>query len=125
MTSVNVIVTIKVFMRIITYRSCLDMSSYLANNFEKLLGSLCKPNSLAKVWQNLRNPKVSLDQLTSLRIHNHNNIISYLNDNSIRSKFDDLKLITDENVDILCIAETKIDCFFPNLFCLVIIIPIG
>ena len=57
MTSVNVIVTIKVFMRIITYRSCLDMSSYLANNFEKLLGSLCKPNSLAKVWQNLRKSK--------------------------------------------------------------------
>ena len=28
--------------------------------------------------------------------------------NSIRNKFDDLKLMIDENVDILCIAETKI-----------------
>ena len=59
-------------------------------------------------------PKVSLDGLKSLRIHNNSNIIvSYLN-NSIRNKFDDLKLVIDENVDILCIAETKIDESFPT-----------
>ena len=52
----------------------------------------------------------SLDGLKSLRIHNHSNItFSYLNINSIRKKLDDLKLIIHENVDILCIAETKID----------------
>ena len=45
---------------------------------------------------------------------NHSNIThSYLNINSIRKKFDDLKLIINENVDILCIAETKIDESFP------------
>ena len=55
-------------------------------------------------------PKVSLNELKSLRIRNHKNIIvSCLNINSIRNKFDGLKLITDENVDILCIADTKID----------------
>ena len=41
-------------------------------------------------------------------------MVSYLNINSIRNKFDDLKLIIDENVDILCIAETKIDESFPT-----------
>ena len=57
----------------------------------------------------------SLDGLKSLRIHNHSNItFSYLNINSIRKKFDDLKVIVYENVDILCIAETKIDESFPT-----------
>ena len=59
----------------------------------------------------------SLDGLKSLRIHNHANItFSYLNINSIRKTFDDLKLklIINENVDILCIAETKIDESFPT-----------
>ena len=52
----------------------------------------------------------SLDGLKSLRIHNHSNIIlSYLNINSIRNKFDDLELMVNENLDILCIAETKIE----------------
>ena len=50
----------------------------------------------------------SLDGLKSLRIHNHSNItFPYLNINSIRKKLDDLKVIVYENVDILCIAETK------------------
>ena len=57
----------------------------------------------------------SLDGLKSLRIHNHSNItFSYLNINSIRKKLDDLKLIITENVDILCIAATKIDESFPT-----------
>ena len=56
-----------------------------------------------------------LDGLKSLRIHNHSNItFSYLNINSIRKKLDYLKLIINENVDILCIAETKIDESFPT-----------
>ena len=57
----------------------------------------------------------SLDRLKSLRIHNHSDItFSYLNINSIRKKFDDLKIIINENADILCIAETKIDESFPT-----------
>ena len=57
----------------------------------------------------------SLDGLKSLRIHNHSNIaFPYLNINSIRKKLDDLKVIVYENVDILCIAETKIDESFPT-----------
>ena len=56
-----------------------------------------------------------LDKIKSLRIHNYDNIIfAYLNINSIRNKFDNLKSIINENVDILCIAETKIDESFPT-----------
>ena len=106
-------------------RSCLNKgklhlnrrgSSYLTNNFKKFVGSSWKSDPLAKVCQNTqKHPKVSLDGLKSLRVHDHSNIIiSYLNINSIRNKFDDLKLIIDENIDILCLAETKIDESFPT-----------
>ena len=55
----------------------------------------------------------SIDGLKSLRIHSHSNFtLSYLKVNSIRKKFDDLKLTI--NADILCIAETKIDEIFPT-----------
>ena len=57
----------------------------------------------------------SIDGLKSLRIHNHSNItLSYLNVNSVRKKSDDLELTINENADILCIAETKIDETFPT-----------
>ena len=72
-----------------------------------------KSGPLPKICQNThKHPKLSLDELKSLRILNHNNIIvSYSNINSNRKKFDDLKLIIDENVDILYIVETKIESF--------------
>ena len=48
--------------------------------------------------------------------HSHlNNIIfSYLNINSSRNKFGDLDKVVDGNIDIVCIAETKLDESFPN-----------
>ena len=76
-------------------------------NFKKFEGFLWKSDPLAKVCQNNpKHPKVSLDQLTSLRIHNHNNnIVSYLNIiNSIRNKVDEL---IGKNVATPCIVETK------------------
>ena len=90
--------------------------SYFANNFKKIVGSLWKSAPLAKVYQNTHNhPKVSLDELKSLRIRNQDNVIvSYLKINSTRNKFNDLKLIIDENIDILCVVETKIDESFPT-----------
>ena len=42
-----------------------------------------------------------------------NVLLTYININSIRNKFDDLKLLLGEYVDILAIAETKIDSTFP------------
>ena len=51
-----------------------------------------------------------------LKQHSHLNyvIFSYLNINSIRNKFGDLDKMVDENIDILCIAEAKLDESFPN-----------
>ena len=62
----------------------------------------------------------SLDKLKSFRIHNHSNItLSYLNINSVRKKLDDLKLMINENADIVCIAETKIaESFLTSQFLL-------
>ena len=48
------------------------------------------------------------------RKHMKNITLAYLNINSIRNKIDDLKSIVDGAVDILVIAETKIDQSFPT-----------
>ena len=91
-------------------------SSFLANNFKKFVNALWISEPLSKICPNIHeHPMNSLDGIKSLRIHNHSNItLSYLNINSIRNKLDDLKLILNENVDILCLAETKIDESFPT-----------
>ena len=41
-------------------------------------------------------------------------IFLYLNINSIRNKSGDLDKMVDGNIDILCIAETKLDESFPK-----------
>ena len=41
-------------------------------------------------------------------------IASYLNINSVRNKFDDLKYLIGQNVDVLCLGETKVDDSFPQ-----------
>ena len=46
--------------------------------------------------------------------HLNNVIFSYLNINSVRNKLGDLDKILDRNIDILCIAETKLDESFTN-----------
>ena len=43
-----------------------------------------------------------------------NIIFSYININSIRNKFDNLCDLISKNVDILSVAETKLDASFPN-----------
>ena len=57
-------------------------------------------------------PNVTLKRL---RHSHHNNVIfSYLNINSISKNFGDLNKIVDGNIDILRIAETKLDESFRN-----------
>ena len=91
-------------------------SSVFANNFKKFVNSLWKSNPFAQRCQRTHeHPTNSLAELKSLRIRNHNNVIfSYRNINSIRNKFDNLTLTIDEHVDILCVAETKIENSFPT-----------
>ena len=56
-----------------------------------------------------------ISNLTSIRLKCPKNIIlSYLNINSIRNKFNDLSYLLKDKVDLLTIAETKIDESFPT-----------
>ena len=56
-----------------------------------------------------------MSHLRNLRIKNAGNIFfSYLNANSIRNKFENLCELVAGNVDILCMAETKLDPLVPN-----------
>ena len=53
--------------------------------------------------------------LKKLRLHNKNSLlIAHLNINSIRNKLEALKCLISKNIDILIIAETKIDETFPT-----------
>ena len=53
--------------------------------------------------------------MEKLRLKNPKNIIfSYLNINSIRNKFQNMSSLISGNVDILIVAETKLDSFFPT-----------
>ena len=56
-----------------------------------------------------------LDSLKAACLQNPKNItFSYININSIRNKFRSLCSLISSNVDILSIAETKLDYSFPN-----------
>ena len=53
-------------------------------------------------------------ELESLRLkYPRNVVLSYININSVRNKLDNLSLMIRDNIDILVIAETKIDSSFP------------
>ena len=61
------------------------------------------------------NIKDVLQELKEIRRKNINRIIiAHLNINSLANKFDQLKLIIQDNIDILVIGETKLDDTFPN-----------
>ena len=54
-------------------------------------------------------------ELESLRLKYPRNIVlSYININSARNKLDNLSMMIRDNIDILVIAETKIDSSFPS-----------
>ena len=54
-------------------------------------------------------------KLKLLRVRNIGRvIIGYLNINSVRNKFDALKEIASQSLDVLMIAETKLDATFPT-----------
>ena len=58
---------------------------------------------------------VDLGSLRYLRNNNINKIIiASLNINSLANKFDDLKLLIQQNIDILVITETKLDDSLPT-----------
>ena len=64
--------------------------------------------------------ELSADNLSNLKSKCLDNVfIGYININSVRNKLDNLIEITGKNLDVLCIAETKIDNSFPtSQFCI-------
>ena len=60
------------------------------------------------------NDSFEINDLKKYKIQNVNNLVlASININSIRNKIDQLKLLLDQNVDILIVEETKIDGTFP------------
>ena len=54
--------------------------------------------------------------LENIRCKNINRLLfTQLNMNSLRNKFESLQHITNKNVDVLLISETKIDSSFPSV----------
>ena len=61
------------------------------------------------------NQNIFLEKLKELRLDNLKNLIfSSININFVRNKFDSLQEIVMGKVDILIVAETKIDVSFPT-----------
>ena len=72
------------------------------------------PESTNSITDN--NPDHStISDLRRLRLSNPNRIIiRHLNINSLRNKFNDLKFLVSQYIDILILSETKIDATFPT-----------
>ena len=109
--------------------SCLNKSklylnkkgtSILANNIKSSLKDVCwllqSYTNKSDTTKTHFSDHSSIDcVLRELKNKNLSNIIfSYLNINSIRNKFENLREIIDGNVDVLCVAETKNDSSFPT-----------
>ena len=95
-------------------------TSLLIKNFSKAVNSiwLINEDDNGKVLNVTNSSIVSFSRVSplfNLKSKNKGNIIfSYLNINSIRNKFETLCGLVAGNVDILYIAETKLDPSFPN-----------
>ena len=56
-----------------------------------------------------------ISEMKSLHLKNPKNIIFlHLNINSVRNKFKNMSSLISENVEILIVAETKLDSSFPT-----------
>ena len=95
-------------------------TSLLIKHFSKVVSSvwLIHENDNDEVQNLAKGSTVSFSKvshLSNLRSKNAGNrVFSYLNINSIRNKFENLCELVAGNVEILSIAETKLDPSFPN-----------
>ena len=63
----------------------------------------------------VRSFRSDISEIKKFRLKNPKNIIfSNLNINSVRNKFQNMSSLISENGDILIVAETKLDSFFPT-----------
>ena len=78
-------------------------------------------NSVTSIYNNeeiINEPQTitnCFEKIKQLKLKYPNNpTCAYLNINSIANKFDNLTCMLGQNIDILCIAETKIDASYPT-----------
>ena len=76
---------------------------------------LLNPNAETFTPQYENHGKEAFSVLKQLRLDNINKIIiGHININSIRNKFEDIKIVLEESIDIIVISETKLDESFPT-----------
>ena len=86
--------------------STMNERNYKDNN-------IINTSSTGEIYENESNPFITL---TNLRLKYLDKIIiGHLNINSIRHKINLLQPMTEDNIDILVISETKIDNSFPKI----------
>ena len=93
------------------------IDSILEHNSNLLNYQCCQGSEKAnnEIYQGSSFIASNVSHLGNLRSKNPKNIIfSYININSIRNKFENLCDMVGNNVDVLSIAETKLDSSFPN-----------
>ena len=74
--------------------------------------NIINPSSTGEIYENESNPFITLKNLSLKNLDKI--IIGHLNINYIRHKINLLQPMTEENIDILVISETKIDNSFPE-----------
>ena len=75
----------------------------------------CMQHNNTEISSNISLRKSTYEALKRFRNENHLNVtFSFLNINSIRYKFEDLKFFRMNNMDILLIGEAKLDSSFPD-----------
>ena len=81
-----------------------------------MISNIAPTNNVTSTYKNngitdeSQSNKSCFDKINQLKLRYPNNpTCAYLNINSIAKKFDNLICMLEQNIDILCIAETKID----------------
>ena len=94
---------------------CIQTGKVLFYYAKTLLNVLRLFDYLMRKWFIEMIFRVSLDKLKELRVNNRkDNLFAYLNIDSIRNKFGNLCSLSADKVDILTIAESKLDGSFPT-----------
>ena len=85
-------------------------NSYRSGEEDDILMSAHSPNKILN--NTFSDPN---EFLKNIKLSNINRIVvAHLNINSLRNKFELLKLFVMNNIDILLITETKLDSSFPS-----------
>ena len=93
-----------------------DSSPQLLSNIIAYIGAGASNSDSNSSWKSVENEEEFLDQCNILKRISVSNInklvIVQLNINRLRNKFEDLKIIIRDNIDILIINESKLDDSF-------------